>query len=112
MMDDEGIVQLTPEALANLRAQAEDGAQLRTMCQLPAWKKLQEKIEAKVSDSRHAWLKASSKDAAEIIRMKAMVWKDVLDMVIQDLIRGDGARQMLGRHAEISKNSSSNTKDE
>ena len=112
MMDDTAISELAPEALASFRTAAEEGAQLRDMCRTPAWKRLQERIEAKVSDSRNAWLKASNKETAEVIRMKASVWKDVLDMILKDLVRGDGARQILGRHAEISKDSSSDNKGE
>ena len=105
MLDDTNLAQLTPEQISELNVRAETGSQMREMCRMPAWTKLQKKIENKITDERNSWLKAKTKEEANDIRVKAQVWNEFLDWIKKDLMRGDQARQMLGRHAELSKNS-------
>lgn len=100
---DEFVASFSDEDIAKQETLAQHGAELQEMCKLPAWTRLHEKITARVKDEKNKWLDAKDSNTAEVIRVKAQVWKEVLKFVESDLKKGLAAKEILARHATIFK---------
>jgi hypothetical protein len=64
---------------------------------------LKEKIEEKISDSKHSWLKAKDKEQAEAIRLKAGAYQDVYDIITRLVLEGIQAGELINKIDEQEK---------
>ncbi|MCK5020507.1 MAG: hypothetical protein KAS32_26045 [Candidatus Peribacteraceae bacterium] len=90
--------------IEDLNNSAQMSTDIRNMCKSPGWKLLNDKLEARIKDKRHLWLRAKTADSAEIIRLKTSTYQDVFDIITKIILEGDNARRTLADKAKISKN--------
>lgn len=104
-MDDQDIARLDTNQLEGLHKASAKFAQAQEMCKTTYWKDLEKRAEELIFDRRKKWLSPQvSKDAADIIRIKAMALKDFLDFVKQDIVKGKAANEILAKHAKFKSN--------
>lgn len=76
------------------------------MCKSEYWSILEEKIKKRSIEDKEKWLSTSvSDDAANILRHKAMAYRDMLRMVAADIGKGRMAASMLQKRAELLRKS-------
>ena len=86
--------------LNKLKSKVERANVLKEFCNHPGYKILKEKIEEKISDSKHSWLKAKDKEHAEAIRLKAGAYQDVYDIIASLILEGMQASQIINKTEE------------
>jgi len=97
----DAVANATEEHLSKWNKAASTGKEVREMCKSPGFKILKERLEARMADQRNVWLKADSAEAAEIIRLKATVYKEVFDIIARVIKEGDNANILLEKHKQI-----------
>ena len=89
---------LTPQSIERLQATVQEGEIIKDFCRHPGFKILERFIESKISDDRKEWLRASSKDEAELVRIKCSVWVNLLDEVKKFILSGNNAKRLIEEH--------------
>lgn len=85
----------TKTLLKNHRIALEEGNKIFDFANSPGFAILLRDIKKKIDDLRHDWLRAESKEKAEIFRIKGQVWDEVIIMVGRYLQDREAAEKAL-----------------
>jgi len=73
---------------------------MKELYQSLGFKILKAKIEEKITDARHSWLKVKDRDEAEAIRLRASAYQEVYDIITGKILEGEAAKQILKNKQE------------
>lgn len=76
----------------------DQGNAVKSVLKMEGWEIIKEHIDAIILDKHSNWLKARSKESAEVIRLKTSSYKDIYSIIGSITKAGDNAQQILSRN--------------
>lgn len=103
-MENQDLLRLDMKAVKSLAESVSLAQKAKIMCNQEYFTIFEEKIKKRIEDKKEKWLNPKTSDeAANILRRKAVAYKEILDIIKADIGRGLIAKDMLVKRAQAFK---------